>query len=234
MLGRVAKSNQAPFRQMVSFFGAVVPGKRMDMKKVAREREIGKSVEEIKGFLPGGFCIGILGSTSFHKTENHSVCRGLGRMLSRLDDTVILTGGVTGVGETVGRSYYQERLSAGLSPLIFHILPHAHSAWDYGKTLFAGEDMYERREVLARIAKIYIAVEGGPGTLHEARTALLNQSTVIPVGKSGGASKKIYDSLALPEIHHREWRVLDSQNASDDEVVRALETLIEYFKSCYR
>jgi hypothetical protein len=141
---------------------------------------------------------------------------------------------VTGVGETVGRSYYQERVSAGLSPFIFHILPHAHSAWDYGKTLFAGEDMYERREVLARIAGIYITVEGGPGTLHEARTALLNQSALIPVGKSGGASKKIYDSLAKPEIHRKEWGVLDAQNATDDEIVRALKTLIEYFKSCNR
>lgn len=39
-------------------------------------------------------------------------------------------------------------------------------------TLFAGSDMAERREILARLSPLYLAVEGGPGTVHEGRVAI--------------------------------------------------------------
>ena len=49
-----------------------------------------------------------------------------------------------------------------------------------------GTTMIDRREVLARVAPVYICVEGGPGTEYEARVALAQGAILIPVGRFGG------------------------------------------------
>jgi len=60
--------------------------------------------------------------------------------------------------------------------------------------------MEQRREVLGRLANIYIAIEGGPGTAHEARVACARGALVIPIGRSGGVANELYMEMSRPDF----------------------------------
>ena len=74
----------------------------------------------------------------------------MGSKLAELPQTVLLTGGMPGVGETVGRSFLAQCEKMGKKPSIFHILPQGSGSWDYGVTLHTGISMEDRREILGR------------------------------------------------------------------------------------
>lgn len=113
--------------------------------------------------LPDGQEVIVIGSTDFHHPESEGTCQLIGRLLAGIPDLQLITGGVEGVGETLGRAFFAARLESGLPPLVYHVLPHGEPAWDYGTTLFASQDMSQRREVLARLGLRFLAVEGGSG-----------------------------------------------------------------------
>jgi len=112
--------------------------------------------------LPDGPELVVIGSTSFWHADSEATCVAVGRLLADVPDLLLVTGGVEGVGETVGRSFFLARTQAGREPRVYHLLPHGEEAWDYGETFFAGRDMAERREVLTRLARVYLAIEGAP------------------------------------------------------------------------
>ena len=122
--------------------------------------------------LPAKPMLIVIGSTSFWHGESAATCAAVGGLLATIENLVLITGGMTGIGEGVGRSFFDSRRKAGREPEVFHVLPRGCAAWDYGVTVFAGSDMAERREVLARLSRIYLAIEGGPGTVHEGQVAL--------------------------------------------------------------
>jgi hypothetical protein len=150
--------------------------------------------------LPPGPRLSIIGSTNFWHADSQLTCTALGELLAGLPDIVVLTGGVKGVGESVGRSFNAASTGLGHPSRVFHVLPRGESTWDYGETLFAGDDMEQRREILGRLANIYIAIEGGPGTAHEARVAGARCALVIPVGRSGGFASGLYTEMSRPEF----------------------------------
>jgi hypothetical protein len=122
----------------------------------------------------------------------------------------------------VGRTFFQARAEAGLEPRVFHVLPDGEPAWDYGETLFAGSDMTERREILGRLASVYLMVEGGPRAGHEADVALAHRALVIPVGRSGGTAAALYARTSRPkQISVGNWETLGSSAASPEETARA-------------
>jgi predicted Rossmann-fold nucleotide-binding protein len=166
------------------------------MMDAAFDREAARILK----LLPPGPRIGIIGSTSFWHADSQLTCEALGEMLAGLPAIVVLTGGVEGVGETVGRSIDAASARQGYPSRVFHVLPRGESAWDYGQTFFAGNDMEERREVLGRLANIYIAIEGGPGTVHEAQVAHARFAPVIPIGRSGGFANGLYIEMSRPEF----------------------------------
>jgi len=88
--------------------------------------------------------------------------------------------------------------------------------------------MGERREILARLAKAYVAVEGGPGTEHEATVAAKQGATVIPVGRSGGVSRELLANHRCPfkelEAH---WHTLGDESAAVEGVAIAVRKLVE-------
>jgi len=175
----------------------------------------GRETSEILVKLPAGTRVGIIGSTSFWHRESGETCTALGRELAALDGVVLITGGVEGVGEAVGRSFWVARGGGGKGrPHIFHILPHGSLRWDYGETLFGGSDMEERREILARLAGIYVAVEGGPGTAHETSIALARSAFVVPVGRS--------------------WRALSRSLSADPPTVLRCRTVVAHTRQCRR
>ena len=56
--------------------------------------------------LPAGPRLAVIGSTSFWHAESQETCAVLGRLLADLGGLVLVTGGVEGVGEAVGRSFW--------------------------------------------------------------------------------------------------------------------------------
>jgi hypothetical protein len=182
-----------------------------------------READRIQAHFPVGPRVVIIGSTSFWHDDSEPTCTTLGRLLAGIADLVLITGVVEGVGETVGRSFFQTRLTSGQEPRVYHVLPHGEEAWDYAETLFAGADMTERREVLARLAGLYLAIEGGPGTVHEAAVARSRNAAVVPLGRSGGHAIDLYNAMTKPDwLDDPTWTLLGARGATPDEAAAAL------------
>lgn len=174
--------------------------------------------------LPPAPRIAVIGSTSFWHPDSAAACQLIGAQLAQIGRLILLTGGVPGVGEAVGRSFFAA-CSSG-EQRTFHVLPASCAAWDYGVTLFAGRDMEERREVLGRMAPIYLVIEGGPGTAHEHQVASNRGATIIPVGRTEGHAGAIYPHTAKPTAAAQsDWNALGS--AGPQEIAAAVASIIQ-------
>lgn len=178
-----------------------------------------REAKRLDATVPVAARVAILGSTDFWHPQSEQTCQHLGRLLANVDGLALLTGGVEGIGEAVGRSFFQTRRDAGQEPLVYHILPVGEPEWDYGETLFAGADMTERREILGRIPCVFVMIEGGPRAGHEAEVASARGEIVIPVGRSGGFAKTLHDRMERPEpVDPDAWAALDDAAASPESV----------------
>jgi hypothetical protein len=181
----------------------------------------------VDALLPRGPRVAVLGSTEFWHPESERTCIGIGRQLAGIPELVLLTGGVEGIGEAVGRSFYQARREAGQETRVFHLLPKGEPTWDYGETLFAGADMTERREILGRLSAVFVMVEGGPRAGHEAEVAAAHGAVVIPVGRSGGFAASLYDRMSCPsEIDAATWVVFGRKESSPEEAASAVHRAV--------
>jgi len=179
------------------------------------------------GELPVKPALVVIGSTSFYHDESSSTCAAIGRLLATVQNLVPITGGMNGIGEAVGRSFFEARRKEGFEPNVFHVLPHGCARWDYGTTLFAGSDMSERREILARLSQLYLAIEGGPGTVHEGQVALRRGAYVIAVGRSGGYAGEVYPTLRRPAlVSEADWNVLGDSSATPDRVAQVVYDVV--------
>ncbi len=161
---------------------------------------IEREAAEVAATLPARPRLAVLGSSAFWHTGSASLCGAVGRRLAEVDGLVLLTGGVPGVGEAVGRAFDAARRGRNEPSLVYHVLPRGAWPWDYGTTLFAGEDMAERREVLGRLAEVYVVVEGGPGTAHEASVARKRSALVLPMGGGGGHAAELWGHIGRPAV----------------------------------
>lgn len=167
--------------------------------------------------------IAVIGSTSFWHPDSEVTCQLIGAQLAQIDRLILLTGGVPGVGEAVGRSFFAA-CSSG-EPRTFHVLPAGCVPWEYGVTLFAGRNMQERREVLGRMAPIYLVIEGGPGTAHEQQVASQRGAVIIPIGRTEGHAGAIYPHTAKPTAATQsDWDALGS--AGPAEIAAAVVSII--------
>jgi uncharacterized protein (TIGR00725 family) len=188
-----------------------------------------REAERLETILPQGPRLVIIGSTSFWHPESERTCVEVGRQLAGIPGLLLITGGVEGVGETVGRSFFQARGTAGQEARVYHVLPEGEEKWDYGATHFAGSDMAERREVLGRLANVYVAVEGGPGTVHEAQVALSRSAAVLPVGRSGGHAADLYRCLLCPPtVDSETWLTLGSSASTPEEIGQAVLRAVQW------
>lgn len=164
----------------------------------------------------------MIGSTDFWHPESERTCIQIGRLLAGIPGLVLITGGVEGIGEAIGRSFFRARSESGRGSRVYRVLPIGEEEWDYGQTFFAGSDMAERREVLGRLARVYLAIEGGPGTVHEAEVVASRKGVVIPVGRSGGHSAVLYSQLDRPPtIDAPTWTILGSHQSTDEATAEA-------------
>lgn len=185
---------------------------------------------EVAAMLPAGSRVAIIGSNSYWHAASEETCAALGRSLARLNRLVLVTGGVSGVAEGVGRSFCSAREGLGRQADVFHLLPRGSWRCDYGETVRAGSDMSERREILGRVAEVYVMVEGGPGTAHEASVARARSATVIPVGQSGGHAAVLYPQVLRPSsVPEHFWRTLGNADVSPERVVDAI---VEIVRAC--
>jgi hypothetical protein len=182
-----------------------------------------QEARRVAALLPQGPRVGALGSTDFWHADSERTCTEIGRLLAGIPSLVLLTGGVEGIGEAVGRSFFQARRDAGQEPRVYHILPDGEQPWDYGVTVFAGSDMTERREVLGRLAGLFLMVEGGPRAGHEAEVAFDHGAVVLPVGRSGGYAASLYARISRPSgIDESTWAVLGSIASTPEQTARAV------------
>jgi|GEM_PF-4029112 len=110
---------------------------------------------------------------------------------------------------------------------LYHLLPTGFGPCDSGITIDAGNDFFERREVLGRLGQIYLMIEGGPGTEHEAQVAVSKDFPVIPVGRTGGHAKAFHQRAMRPgEIRPDHWKTLGNAEAPLEDVVAAVRTIV--------
>ena len=180
-----------------------------------------QEARRLEAVLPHGARVAVLGSTDFWHADSERTCSRIGRLLAGIPGLVLLTGGVQGIGEAVGRNFFQARRDSGQEPRVYHVLPEGEEAWDYGVTVFAGLGMTERREVLGRLSGVFLVVEGGPGAGHEADIAAAHGAVVIPVGRSGGYAAALYARMRRPPaIDAGTWAVLGSSASTPEETAR--------------
>ena len=173
--------------------------------------------------LPAAPRIAVIGSSSFWHPDSAATCQLIAAKLAQINRLILLTGGVPGVGEAVGRSFFAACGSG--EQRTFHVLPAGCVPWDYGVTLFAGRNMEERREILGRMAPIYLVIEGGPGTAHEHEVASERGATIIPIGRTGGHAGAIYAHTAKPtSAAQSDWNSLAS--AEPPEIAAAVASII--------
>ena len=177
----------------------------------------------LDALLPHGPRVGVLGSTDFWHADSERTCSEIGRLLAGIFGLVLLSGGVEGIGEAVDRSFFQARSASRQEPCVYHVLPEGEEAWDYGETLFAGSDMTERREILGRLSRLFVLVEGGPRAGHEVDVALAHGAAMIPVGRSGGYAAALYGQRSCPQtIDAGSWAVLGASESTPEETARAV------------
>jgi SLOG cluster4 family len=182
----------------------------------------------IEAHLPRGLRVGVLGSTDFWHADSERTCAEIGRLLAAIPKLLLLTGGVEGIGEAIGRSFFDARRNAGQEARVYHLLPEGEPIWDYGDTLFAGADMTERREILGRLSRLFVMVEGGPGAGHEADVAAAQGAVVIPVGRSGGYSATLYDRISRPPaIDAATWAVFGARESTPEKTAEALVRAVQ-------
>jgi hypothetical protein len=189
----------------------------------ASGRQFDQEARRLEAMLPHGPRVAMLGSTEFWHADSERTCIEIGRLLAGIPGLVLLTGGVEGIGETVGRSFFQARRDSGRELRVYHVLPEGEEAWDYGQTLFAGSDMTERREILGRLSKLFLVVEGGPRTGHEVEVASAHDAVIIPVGRSGGYAATLYGRSSRPSAIDAEmWARLGASESTSEETARAV------------
>ena len=177
----------------------------------------------IRALLPHGPRVAVLGSADFWHSNSELTCCEIGRLLAGIDGLVLLTGGVEGIGEAIGRSFFQSRRDSRLEPRVYHVLPVGEDAWDYGVTLFAGSDMTERREILGRLSELFVMIEGGPRAGHEAEVASFHGAVIIPVGRSGGFAASLYGTIIRPAaVDATIWEVLGASRSTPAETAQAV------------
>ena len=189
-----------------------------------------RELRRLEPLFPSGPRIVVIGSTDFYHADSERTCRAIGQLLAAIPHLTLITGGVEGIGEAVGRSFFEARCRTSCAPQVVHILPYGEDVWDYGDTCFAGSDMSERREILGRVSRLYLVIEGGPGTHHEVQVASSMNATLIPVGRSGGAAAQVYQQMPRPiGIEEPIWATLGSAESSTDATARAVFRVTEAF-----
>ena len=184
--------------------------------------------DELVGEISDGPRLGVLGSASFWHADSEVTCQEIGRKLSRIPNLSLVTGGMSAVGLVTAKGFAADRALSTLPLGVYHLLPEGYPPRDVGETLAAGADMLERRELLARVCPIYLVVEGGPGTAHEVSAARSPGATILPVGRSGGVARRLYEEPSIRKgIDARQFDALGQASSCPRDVAAAVAEIVQ-------
>jgi uncharacterized protein (TIGR00725 family) len=184
-------------------------------------------VATIQPRLPAGPRLGVIGGSQFYDSRSRSFCLAIGNSLAGMAPVVMITGGVGGVGDTVCDGYNRGCQANRRRADIFHILPEGIRNSGRFPVLHTGRTMKQRREVLGRLADLYLAVEGGTGTNHEIRVARSQGAKVVAVAALGGAAQWAYRGLKCPTgVHPLDWDRLGNAVLSVDTLVKSASRIL--------
>ena len=226
---------------------SATPEKDVEEMKL-KEQRLSQLKQEVLSKIPAiGKHIYISGGTTFFSEKGEEVCRELGRALAEYPEVVLVTGGFFGVGETVGKSFYDARLKAGLTPNVWHVTA-VKDAMDkssqtrqnkdgtfmqvpYGETVFVGDSVRERETLIGCTLHTCVLVEGGPGASYEAEQFAWNGGLVVPLKMTGGAASGIF---GLPEsifscptgASKSDWDLLGDTTATPSQVAESATRLV--------
>jgi hypothetical protein len=82
--------------------------------------------------MPTGPRLAVLGSTSFWAADSESLCRTIAGRLAQRKDLILITGGMTGVGEAFAQAAVECRDALGLAEHVYQVLPLGHSSMQAG------------------------------------------------------------------------------------------------------
>ncbi len=182
--------------------------------------------QRIRRALGQGPLLGVIGSTSCHHVNAPEACNRLGTWLATTSYSVV-TGGLPGIPKAVCDGL-------AVSERIFHLLPFFWPRPAVGKTIRTGLTLYGRRVRLAEVCDIYLCIEGGPGTAHEARLVNARKLPLIPLGAFGGHAAREYRDMARPQwVQESDWHDIGDSDGGLHQSIGAAMRILQAFELAY-
>ena len=202
--------------------------------------------------LQPGKHVYISGSTVFYSSCGKEICEELGKQLAQDLEIILITGGFFGVGETVSKSFFDERMRLNQPHGICHIVAErdeqdkSHQTRQradrtfepvpFGDTLFYGDSVRQREMLTPKVIDLCILVEGGPGAAFEAQQFTWNGNRVIPIKVTGGAAGGSFNVptailIRPPGVSDSDWSLLGNKSATPSQIASAVVRIVQTLKS---
>ena len=226
---------------------------QQELQTVLKQKtELAQLCTKLTSELPPGKHVYISGSTVFYSSSGKEICEELGRQLAQDPEIILITGGFYGVGETVGRSFFDERTRLNKPHGICHIVAvrddqdkshqtrqRADRTFEpvpYGDTLFYRDSVRQREMLTPKVIDLCVLVEGGPGAAFEAQQFTWNGNRVVPIKVTGGAAGGSFNVppaiLIRPTgVSESDWSLLGDKSASPADIASAIVRIIQTLKS---
>ncbi len=223
-----------------------------ELKKVLKQKiDIANMCSELSEQLPKGKLVYVSGGTQFYSKNGKEICEALGKKLAEDEEIVLITGGFYGVGESVSKSFYDERIRLNKPHGVCHIVAVrdkedksnqtrqnsdlTFARVPYGDTLFFGDSVRQREMLTPRVIDVCILVEGGPGAAFEAQQFVWNGNRVLPIKVTGGAAGGLFNVPASifenpPNARESDWSILANTDATSTEIASALLKIVQAIK----
>ena len=228
---------------------ALNPEKAEDeLKQIIKQKaEIAMLCSDLNKKLPKGDHVYISGGTMFFSKQGEAISKEIGRHLAGEEDIVLVTGGFYGIGETVGRSFFDERTRLDRPHGVCHVVAvrddndkssqtrqnpdGTFQSLPYGDTLFSGSSVRQREMLTPRVVDLCVLIEGGPGAAFEAQQFVWNSHTVIPIRVTGGAAGGSFNIppaifIRPPNVAESDWATLGDEAATPSQIGSAVVRIV--------
>ncbi len=225
----------------------------IELKEILKQKiDIANMCSQLSEQLPKGKLVYISGGTQFYSKNGKKICEELGKELAKDDEIVIISGGFYGVGETVSKSFYEQRLRYNKPHGVCHVVAVkdredksnqtrqnadlTFSPVPFGDTLFFGNSVRQREMLTPKVIDLCILIEGGPGAAFEAQQFVWNSNRVIPVKVTGGAAGGMFNVPSSvfnrpPKVQNKVWSMLSDSNATPTDIASAVFKIVQAVKN---
>ncbi len=224
-----------------------------DLKQILKQKvELANLCSQLSEQLPKGKLVYVSGGTQFYSKNGKMICEALGEELAKDDEIVIISGGFYGVGETISKSFYEQRRRLNKPHGVCHVVAVkdkedkssqtrqnadlTFAQAPFGDTLFFGDSVRQRETLTPKVIDLCILIEGGPGAAFEAQQFVWNSNRVIPVKATGGAAAGLFNvPLSIfdkpPNVNQSDWSLLADTNATPAHIASSLFKIVQAVKN---